>query len=175
MKPNGSFLPWLCRLLCLLLVLILLFAASGCGKLPDPVIESGSDSAVRPQTDAPALTTEAQISSVVSEPEPSASTETEPSVPSEPLCMEEAIQRYEAYPLDYSPVEREAERPISSLPAPRFSLGPDGIWRSAESGDGPAVLMLTGDLLCQTRQQDKEYRCNGCKYNKYYYSDYQSS
>ena len=136
MKPNGSFLPWLCRLLCLLLVLILLFAASGCG------------------TDAPALTTEAQISSVVSEPEPSASTETEPSVPSEPLCMEEAIQRYEAYPLDYSPVEREAERPISSLPAPRFSLGPDGIWRSAESGDGPAVLMLTGDLLCQTRQQE---------------------
>ena len=154
MNPNGSFLPWLCRLLCLLLVLILLFAASGCGKLPDPVIESGSDSAVRPQTDAPALTTEAQISSVVSEPEPSASTETEPAVPSEPLCMEEVIQRYEAYPLDYSPVEREAERPISPVPAPRFSLGPDGIWRSAESGDGPAVLMLTGDLLCQTRQQE---------------------
>ena len=68
--------------------------------------------------------------------------------------VKKAVRAYEKKALDYDSLDREPEQPLSPIDPPRYALGEDGVWRSSSADDGPAVLMLTGDLMCQTRQQE---------------------
>jgi hypothetical protein len=71
-----------------------------------------------------------------------------------PESVEEAIAMYEVYPMDCPTVDRTPAPRLESVPEPRYHFCEDGVWRSEESdGDGRAVLILTGDLMCQTNQQ----------------------
>ena len=79
-----------------------------------------------------------------------------------PASVEEAIALYEAYPVDYPLVDRTAAPRLASVPQPRYTQGDDGVWRSDDcDGDGRAVLILTGDLMCQTRQEEGAQTANG--------------
>lgn len=81
--------------------------------------------------------------------------EPEPTPEPIPVSVEQAIAWYEYYPLDYEPVEREKELPNHPIEEPRYAMGEDGIYHSSEAdNDGESVIMLTGDLMCQTRQQE---------------------
>lgn len=119
----------------LLLSLLLLWGAAGCGPAPEPSAGPSPASGQLPPETASA------VSETVSADE-------------EPADADAAVLRYELTPLDYTPPDRAPEQPRSPVPAPRFRLDADGVWRERGSGTGPAVLMLTGDLMCQTRQQE---------------------
>lgn len=114
------------------LMAVVLFALSGCKK-------------DHPAQQQEALGTETPSPEPVSTPEPT-------KVPV-PQNVEEAILYYEESPMDYEPVEHTSH-PADAAPA-RYSLCDDGVWRSEENnGDGRAQIMITGDLLCQARQQE---------------------
>ena len=161
MKHPALLFPGSRRGLCLLLALLLLVGVSGCTAQPiapttEPPAITGSlpelSSALPPQTTVE-ITSETAAESAAPDTEAPVTTEAEPEAPV-PLSVEEAVRLYEAVPLDYTPVEREAETPNDPLPAPRYSLGEDGVWRRKADSASSAVLMLTGDLMCQTRQQE---------------------
>ena len=135
------------RVLCLMLCVLILL--SGCGG-QEPVNTQSSEGSPAPETEA----TTAAPSAVEETEPPAAETETEAAELPEALDREGLIAYYEASPLEYSPVKREAEQSPESLPSPRYQQGEDGIWRSEAEEDQEAVLMLTGDLMCQSRQQE---------------------
>ena len=151
-----------CRIPLLLLALLLLLLTPGCAErptAPDAEPSSFSEALPEPSSELPPPsaaepTTEALPENPAPGTEAPATAEDETEAPAEPLSVEDAVRLYEAAPLDYTPVEREPEQPLVPYSAPRYSLGPDGIWRREEASDGTAVLMLTGDLICQTRQQE---------------------
>ncbi|MBO6060825.1 MAG: CapA family protein [Clostridia bacterium] len=140
--------------------IIVLFAVlTACAKRPYPdVIDIGVDETEAAQTQgAPNVVT------AIPSADPSAAPSAEPTeaptpAPTEafiPSSVEEAIARYEAYPLDYEPVEREDVKPNRPITEPRYKMGADGIYySSASTGDNEATIMMTGDLMCQTRQQE---------------------
>lgn len=84
-----------------------------------------------------------------------------------PANAEEAAAAYEAYPLEYIPFTRKKAEPVREPEVPRYTRGDDGVWRRTdEEESGKAVIMITGDLMCQTRQQqagktDKGYSFGG--------------
>ena len=146
----------------LLLALLLLLGPSGCLGQESPVPASQSVTAsaddlaqsvpAPSQAGLPELPKETVIPLLSTETE--APTATEPVPETEPLDVEEAILRYEASPLDYAPLDRAPEKSGAPVPEAAYSLCPDGFWRRAEDSGDSAVLMLAGDLLCQTRQQE---------------------
>ena len=127
---HGRFLP---KLAALLLAALLLTALPGCGPSPG----------------GGALPTESCLP-----PHDTAAAEELPA-PVPPRDAEAAAARYQQSPLDYIPLEREAEQPETPPPEARFALGADGIWHGTHPRrENEALLMLTGDLMCQTRQQE---------------------
>ncbi len=146
---------WLRRVLCLLSALLLLYA-SGCRTVPE-MAESSEPASISELTtekhsEAPPETEPDPVSEIMTE--TAGTTEPVPETEAEDLDAESAAARYEASPLDFDPVEREPEAALSPVPAPRYSLGSDGVWRRDADPDSSAVLMLTGDLMCQTHQQE---------------------
>lgn len=155
------------RTICLLLAILLLAVLTGCWPEPSPATEPTAPTASVPVPTAPTIP-ESSLSPSSAETlpptEPVPETEPAPSEPAgtgetqpveeteAPLSVEEAVARYQLTALDYEPLDREAETAPEPVPAPRYTQGPDGIWRSGGS-DGEAVLMVTGDLMCQTKQQ----------------------
>ena len=96
-------------------------------------------------------------------PSPTAAPTQEPFIPK---TVEEAIARYEAVPLDYVELDREDVPPNRPLLEPRYTLGEDGIYHSSDStGSGEAVIIMTGDLMCQTRQQEAARTETGYDFN----------
>lgn len=143
-------------------------------RLPDEYVVSLDPEMTVPPTDAPTpqataspaptpeptpVPTEAPTPEPTEEPTP-VPWET-PSVTSSPnadrlagLTAEEraAVLRYERSYLEIPIFDREPESPSHPVAEPRYTQGSDGVWRSSEEGDGKAVIMLTGDIMCQTRQ-----------------------
>ncbi|MBO4562855.1 MAG: CapA family protein [Clostridia bacterium] len=154
------------KLLPLFLTLILLACAAGCDLRPDRLV--AIDPPDMPVTAVPSATPEgwttpepAETDEVVTTPTPAPTPEVYV-----PASVEEAISVYEATPLDYESVTREAEQPIEPIPEPRYTMGADGIYRSSESAnDNQAIIMLTGDLMCQTRQQEVAKTSRGYSFN----------
>ncbi|MCR5808156.1 MAG: CapA family protein [Clostridiales bacterium] len=158
------------KLTAIILAILILLPAAGCKKAPADNVVS-IETPVPHATSVPAGMTEPPYEDTA---EPTALPETEPpasgaptaaptAVPTEvpteepfvPASVEEAIARYEAYPLEYETVDRDKEQPNRPITEPRYKQGSDGVYRSSESSDGQdAVIMLTGDLMCQTRQQE---------------------
>lgn len=145
------------RILCLLLLCALLLSGCGAGREAETaaassaIVTSATAEAAEPQSEPPA--------------EPPAETETE--APFEtPTDREAAIALFEGEPYDYTPLEREPEQPAEPLPPARYSLGADGVWRSDRAGDGRAVLLLTGDLMCQTLQQQAARTASGYDFRR---------
>lgn len=161
MKTTFKGFRTACRIPLLLLALLLLLVTPGCAKRPTaPRAEpsSFSEALTEPSSELPPQTAAPTTETLPENPAPSteapAATKDEAEAPAEPLSVEDAVRLYEASALDFAPVEREPEQPLFPFSAPRYGLGPDGIWRREEASDGTAVLMLTGDLICQTRQQE---------------------
>ena len=71
-----------------------------------------------------------------------------------PRDVEEAIAMYQGSDIGYAKYERDDVPQNVPITEPRYTLGSDGIYHSsASTNDNEAVIMLTGDLMCQTRQQ----------------------
>ena len=99
--------------------------------------------------------------------EPAQAPTPEPTAVPVPDSVEKAIAMYEAYPVDYPPVDRTPAPRMESVPQPRYYYCEDGVWRSDDSdGDGRAVLILTGDLMCQTNQQLTSLGENGYDFSQ---------
>ncbi|MBQ1818485.1 MAG: hypothetical protein II124_07605, partial [Clostridia bacterium] len=121
------------KLIAVLLALAALLTAA-CAKLPDVVIDIGepgstayAPSAEPDQTALPAADDTAQPSAEAT----AAPTEAPTPAPTQeafiPASVEEAIARFEAYPLDYEPLEREDVKPNRPILEPRYKLGADGV------------------------------------------------
>lgn len=161
------------RFAALLLALAAALLTAACAKLPDVVIDIGEPGS---PIDAPsAEPADTQSGSVVTA-RPSAEataapTEAPTPAPTQeafiPSSLEEAIARFEAYPLDYEPLERKDVKPNRPILEPRYKLDADGVYRNAaSSGDNEAVIMMTGDLMCQTRQQEAGQTSTGYDFNE---------
>ena len=86
---------------------------------------------------------------------PAGATPAPTAAPRIPANADEAVYMYEGYPVGYTPVNRSPERANSPIPEPRYTLGSDGVYHSSVStNDNEASIMFTGDLMCQTRQQE---------------------
>lgn len=71
-----------------------------------------------------------------------------------PRDVEEAIALYQGSVVGYEHYDRDDVALNEPIPEPRYTLGADGVYHSSEStNDNEAVIMLTGDLMCQSRQQ----------------------
>lgn len=125
------------------LLAALLLGLSGCEGPAGP----GPQGESAPTQSPEAVTTQAAEASALP-------TESLPPALPEPEDAEAAAALYEAVPMDYEPLEREAAGPNAPIPAPRYRRDDAGVWRRETEPEGPAVLMLTGDLMCQTRQQE---------------------
>ena len=172
-------LPVFRRALPLLLSLLLLCGACGCSERSPS--GTSSEAALKASADTQADTslpvcpesTQADTSLPVcpestqaggestAEPDTTAETQTAPAEDFPPLDREAAVLRYEQTPLAFQPVDRAWEAASSDFPAPRYRLDADGVWRSGGASDSPAVIMLTGDLMCQARQQNAAKRDSG--------------
>lgn len=151
------------KLICVLAALTAAFVLAACARDDVEVIVDiappTEQTAVLP-SDAPtpeptAVPTEAPT------PEP---TEEPPFVPAD---VEEAIRVYESYKLNYEPISRAKVEPNYPITEPRYSMGADGVYRSSSAtGDNEAVIMLTGDLMCQTRQQEAGKTATGYSFNE---------
>ncbi len=143
------------RILCLLFALLFL-CATGCVERPDP-FPSSEPAAVSEETKDTNRDTTFEtepVSVTESAPETAKDPEIVTKPEAQPIDIEAAAARYEASPLDYTPAERAPETPLFPVSAPRYSLDPDGVWRMGADYDSSAILMLTGDLMCQTHQQE---------------------
>lgn len=158
MRASRTFSPR--RLFALLLALLLLGAPAGC--LPAPAPEPAPRTPSTEESGAP-LPSTPEPSEATSVPEPAA-------LPTQAPDPEAAAARYEQSPLDFTPLDREPEQPETAPPEARFILGADGIWRSPEqSPEGEALLMLTGDLMCQTRQQEAARTASGYDFRESFF------
>lgn len=171
------------------MILLLLAAVSACGggsseapaadrivSIVTPVPAATASGGTPAETAAPVVTqtpdgTEPPAVTPTSAPT-SAPTAVPTAIPSDepfvPGNVTEAILRYEGYPLGYASLDRPAVGPNEPIEAPRYTMGDDGIYHSSSaSDDNEAVIMLTGDLMCQSRQQltcrrGATYNFNGC-------------
>lgn len=135
-----------------LLMCLLLTALAGCRaeiaegeyvSIPAAEYTSAAEAMYTERTESPApeATAEAEITA-------------EPSEQVIPMDVDEAVAMYEGYPLGFTPLERSDAPADEELSELRYKRGDDGIYRSeTASNDGEAVIMLTGDIMCQTRQQ----------------------
>lgn len=65
-------------------------------------------------------------------------------------------------------MSREAETPLRTIKSPRYKQDADGIYRSSTvKKDNVAVIMFTGDLMCQKKQQWAAVE----KYGEYEFAD----
>ncbi len=149
-----------------IILMLLMLAAVGCSldpaEEPDgdggivaistPVPHAGASGTSVPASAEP----DASVSPTnTAAPLPAAPTE-EPRIPS---GADEAAAMYEGYPLGTPHIERGPASPNHPIGEPRYALGADGIYHnSASSNDNEAVIMLTGDLMCQTRQQEAYHK-----------------
>ena len=163
----------------LLAVIAALLACSicGCGRPHggnDQIIDIEGSATHAPAGSAEALFTEP----AADEPTPSPAVTEAPTAsptgvptapPSEapvPTSADEAVALYESYPLGYQPLSRAPVRANGQVKEPRYSPGSDGVYRSSsDSGDNEAVIMFTGDLMCQTRQQKAAKTSTGYDFN----------
>lgn len=149
------------KILALIICLLFIPALFGCGSRSDVPADAGGD-VVSIFTPVPSGSDTA--SPVPSQPsdtyEPSEPAVTAaPVLPTEapfvPANVDEAIARYQGYAIGFTPVDRSPVPPSAPISEPRYTLGSDGIYHSSEStGDNEASIMFTGDLMCQTRQQE---------------------
>lgn len=68
-----------------------------------------------------------------------------------------ARENYEKYTPDFDEYDREPEEPLREIETARYKKGKDGIYRADDkniTADGVAVINLTGDLMCQSGQQN---------------------
>ncbi len=121
----------------LALALITAFGFIGCG---------GYGEAYAPSASSAAGPTEAPTAA------PTAAPTEEPVII--PADAEEAVAAFEAYPLDFEPVSRPKAEPQAPVPAPRYVMGEGAYYAPDAPNDNKAVIMLAGDLMCQTRQQE---------------------
>ena len=143
--------------ICFLLVFALLLPLLGCSKDTsghDAVIDIGGDNVsfteTEPNKSPSGTNTEGAVATET--PVPTAAPTAVPVIPNN---VEEAIEQFEETPMGYTPIDRPAVQPNFPITEPRYSLGADGVYRSSFStGDNEAVIMLVGDLMCQTRQQE---------------------
>lgn len=133
------------KTICALLALIIALSLAACSQEKAVlIVDIGS-----PTEQTAALPTEAPTEAPT--PEPTAT----PVPPFVPADVEEAVRVYESYKLAYDPIDRAKVEPNYPITQPRYSMGEDGVYRSSSAtGDNEAVIMLTGDLMCQTRQQE---------------------
>lgn len=76
-------------------------------------------------------------------------------------------KRYEVSKPDFA-YAHAVEKPISTWKAPRYKLGKNGIYSAPGlKKDDVAVIMLTGDLMCQSNQQKAARK----SYGKYRFND----
>ena len=169
------------RAVSLIIAALLLCSLNGCGR-----IRGGADEVIidiEGSSHAPAGTEAALFTEPAETPAPTPeATETITEAPTEeateapteapatqapiPANAEEATAFYEAYPLDYERIDRQPVRANGPVKEPRYSLGADGIYHSnTDTGDNEAVIMFTGDLMCQTRQQKAGKTASGYDFN----------
>lgn len=160
------------RAVLFIICLLMLAGLPGCGKnrSGDPSASGGEPIVIatpQPHSTAEGNTAETsqpteqpseQPTPQLSETPTETPTETPEAVPTQepriPSDVEEAVAMYEGYPVGYDRIYRDDAPLYGPIPEPRFTMGEDGIYRSSEAnGDNEAVIMLTGDLMCQTRQQ----------------------
>lgn len=160
------------RTAALILAILTALCVSACAELPDIVVDIGEPGSTHAPTEAvftePAAT-DGAAEAVTAAPtaSPTEAPTPEPTEAFIPKTVEEAIARYEAYPLDYEPLEREDVKPNRPILEPRYKLGSDGVYRNAASSlDNEAVIMMTGDLMCQTRQQEAAQTAEGYDFNE---------
>lgn len=80
-----------------------------------------------------------------------------------------AVTEYEAVPPQYR-YDPDAKMPVVDkfTSASRFEKDSDGIYRNPDAKDtGEATLMITGDLMCQFRQQLAAFASDGTDYIDY--------
>ncbi len=80
-----------------------------------------------------------------------------------------AVTEYEAVPPQYR-YDPDAKTPVVDkfTSASRFEKDSDGIYRNPDAKDtGEATLMITGDLMCQFRQQLAAFTSDGTDYIDY--------
>jgi poly-gamma-glutamate synthesis protein (capsule biosynthesis protein) len=138
---------------------------------PVPAQTALPDKQAAAETDAPSRTEEASPTGAVPTaapteavtPVPTEAPTPEPTeVPPVPETLEEAIALYEAVPVDYELIDRAVLEPNHEIAEPRYTLGEDGIYHSSSStNDNEAVIYFTGDLMCQTRQQQAAQTMTG--------------
>ena len=66
--------------------------------------------------------------------------------------LEKKQPAYESKPLSFQYSHQPLD-PLSAIPKPRYTRTKTGMYKSLAKGDGTATIMLTGDLMCQSRQQ----------------------
>ena len=151
------------KLLSLTLALILAAGLAACTREEaETIVDIGSPEAhATSPADEPVTPEPTAIPTAEPTPEPT------PEPPFVPANVEEAIAAYEAYPLDFEPIDRDMVHPNYPITQPRYSFGEDGVYRSSTAtGDNEAVLMFTGDLMCQTRQQEAGMTATGYSFNE---------
>ncbi|NLB61086.1 MAG: CapA family protein, partial [Clostridiales bacterium] len=74
-----------------------------------------------------------------------------------------AIELYQAVYPSYDIIERDTPKPLYKIAEPRFALV-NGVYTNWERSD-TAVLMFTGDLMCQGRQQEAAYKDGAYDFN----------
>lgn len=170
-------------LICLLLVLLTSAGGVSCTQrdpevipvmppAPEPTASTTAAPTVEPVTPTatPSIepSTEPAVTPTVEPTATPAVTPTPTPVPGIPTSVDEAISMYEGYGLGYTPIDRGQLEPLSPIEPPRYTLGEDGVYHSSSStGDNEAVIMFTGDIMCQARQQlacktGSTYNFNGC-------------
>ena len=77
------------------------------------------------------------------------------------LTSEEKIARYEASAVHYD-YDENAKTPEDPGRTSRFQLGEDGVYVNPKAeATNEATLMITGDLMCQWRQQEAAFTSDG--------------
>lgn len=162
-----------------LLICLLMLTAAACGSVSET--EPSSDEGivaistpvpndVPPASAAPAADasegTQPVITLAPSEETPAPTFTPEPRIPSN---ADEAVDIYQGYALGYTRLYRDPVKPNHPIAEPRYTLSSDGIYRNAAStNDNEAVIMLTGDLMCQTRQQEAYKKGSGYDFSGCY-------
>ena len=81
--------------------------------------------------------------------------------------LEYAQKYYENTIPNADEYNRKAEKPLKKIEKARYKQGKDGIYRADLECDQIAVIMCTGDLMCQKNQQREAIK----KYGKYIFDD----
>lgn len=157
---NNSMLK---KLLALLIALSMALSFAACAREEEELIVDVGE----PTEHTARLPTEAPTPTPELTPEPTATPEPTPEPPYVPADVDEAVRVYESYKLAYDPIDRAKVEPNYPITQPRYSMGEDGVYRSSSAtGDNEAVIMLTGDLMCQTRQQEAGKTATGYSFTE---------